>query len=65
MGKTPRSRLFHKTCDLYATLREDGLEPDTIMYGSLIKAAVECGRLDLSEHFAVLTYGLLSTSAPV
>merc|ERR1719460_3237208 len=24
------SRLFHKTCDLYATLREDGLEPDTI-----------------------------------
>ena len=42
------SRLFHKTCDLYATLREDGLEPDTIMYGSLIKAAVECGRLDLS-----------------
>merc|ERR1719174_2354083 len=43
------SRLFHKTCDLYATLREDGLEPDTIMYGSLIKAAVECGRLDLSK----------------
>merc|ERR1719420_2788393 len=43
------SRLFQKTCDLYATLREDGLEPDTIMYGSLIKAAVECGRLDLSK----------------
>jgi len=43
------SRLFHKTCDLYAALREDGLEPDTIMYGSLIKAAVECGRLDLSK----------------
>merc|ERR1719247_3761481 len=43
------SRLFHKTCDLYSTLREDGLEPDTIMYGSLIKAAVECGRLDLSK----------------
>jgi len=43
------SRLFHKTCDLYATLREDGLEPDTIMYGGLIKAAVECGRLDLSK----------------
>merc|ERR1719146_603807 len=43
------SRLFQKTCDLYATLREDGLEPDTIMYGGLIKAAVECGRLDLSK----------------
>jgi pentatricopeptide repeat protein len=43
------SRLFHKTCDLYAALIEDGLKPDTIMYGSLIKAAVECGRLDLSK----------------
>merc|ERR1719331_706391 len=43
------ARLFQKTCDLYATLREDGLTPDTIMYGGLIKAAVECGRLDLSK----------------
>ena len=43
------ARLFQKTCDLYTTLREDGLTPDTIMYGGLIKAAVECGRLDLSS----------------
>jgi len=42
------ARLFHKTCDLYKTLLADGLEPDTVMYGGLIKAAVECGRLDLS-----------------
>jgi len=42
-------RLFHKSCDLYSTLESDGLEPDTVMYGGLIKAAVECGRLDLSR----------------
>jgi pentatricopeptide repeat protein len=42
-------RLFHKSCDLYTTLESDGLEPDTVMYGGLIKAAVECGRLDLSR----------------
>jgi len=43
------TRLFHKTCDLCTMLQEDGLEPDTVMYGGLIKAAVECGRLDLSR----------------
>merc|ERR1719182_820826 len=43
------ARLFHKTCDLYKTLLDEGLEPDTVMYGGLIKAAVECGRLDLSR----------------
>jgi pentatricopeptide repeat protein len=42
-------RLFHKSCDLYQTLESDGLEPDTVMYGGLIKAAVESGRLDLSR----------------
>jgi len=34
---------------LCTMLQEDGLEPDTVMYGGLIKAAVECGRLDLSR----------------
>merc|ERR1719262_1853191 len=44
------ARLFHKTCDLYKQLVADGLEPDTVMYGGLIKAAVECGQLDLSRE---------------
>jgi pentatricopeptide repeat protein len=44
------ARLFHKSCDLANLLAEDNLEPDNIMYGSLIKAAVECGRLDLSRE---------------
>jgi len=42
-------RLFHKTCDLYPKVLEDSLVPDTVMYGCLIKASVEAGRLDLSR----------------
>merc|ERR1719160_893686 len=44
------SRLYHKACDLFPSLVEDGVEPDNVMYGSLIKAAVECGRLDFSRE---------------
>jgi pentatricopeptide repeat protein len=44
------ARLFHKSCDLVKLLAEDNLEPDNVMYGSLIKAAVECGRLDFSRE---------------
>jgi pentatricopeptide repeat protein len=43
------TRQFEKTCDIYTQLTEDGLEPDTVMYGGLIKAAVECGQLELSR----------------
>merc|ERR1719421_978085 len=32
------TRQFEKTCDIYAQLTDDGLEPDTVMYGGLIKA---------------------------
>jgi pentatricopeptide repeat protein len=45
-----QARLYHKACDLFPTLVEDGVEPDNVMYGSLIKAAVECGRLDFSRE---------------
>merc|ERR1719160_1588364 len=44
------SRLYHKACDLFPSLVEDGVEPDNVMYGSLIKAAMECGRLDFSRE---------------
>jgi pentatricopeptide repeat protein len=43
-------RLYHKACDLLPSLLEDGVEPDNVMYGSMIKAAVECGRLDFSRE---------------
>jgi pentatricopeptide repeat protein len=44
------ARLYDKTCDLYETMRKDGVKPDTVVYGSLIKAAVESGRLELARH---------------
>lgn len=44
------SRLFAKTCNLYETMQKDGVKPDTVVYGSLIKAAVESGRLDLARQ---------------
>merc|ERR1719401_938239 len=44
------ARLYHKTCDLYEAMKRDGVEADTVIYGSLIKAAVESGRLELARH---------------
>lgn len=44
------SRLFQKACDLYEAMRKDGVKPDTVVYGSLIKAAVESGRLELARQ---------------
>merc|ERR1719199_528436 len=45
-----QARLYHKACDLFPSLVEDGVEPDNVMYGSMIKAAVECGRLEFSQE---------------
>jgi pentatricopeptide repeat domain-containing protein 1 len=44
------AHLFHKTCDLYELMKQDKIEPDTVTYGCLIKAAVECGRLELARQ---------------
>ncbi|CAK0803472.1 unnamed protein product, partial [Prorocentrum cordatum] len=44
--------MYDKACDLYDQLREDGLEPDSMMYGCLMKFAVECGRTDLSRDLS-------------
>ena len=52
------SGMYGKACDLYDQIRADGLEPDTMMYGCLMKFSVECGRtqlsLELSEKLSVL-----------
>ena len=40
---------YAKACDLYDELIEDGLEPDAVMSGCLMKFAVDCGRVDLSR----------------
>mmetsp|Transcript_117603 Transcript_117603/g.203108 ORF Transcript_117603/g.203108 Transcript_117603/m.203108 type:complete len:1021 (-) Transcript_117603:31-3093(-) len=42
--------LYGKACDLYDQIIAQGLEPDSMMYGCLMKFAVECGRTDLSRE---------------
>lgn len=44
------SGMYDKACDLYDQIVADGLEPDAMMYGCLMKFAVECGRTDLSRE---------------
>jgi len=41
--------MFDKACGLYDEIINDGLEPDSMMYGCLMKFSVECGRTDLSQ----------------
>lgn len=48
--------MYDKACDLYDDVISDGLEPDSMMYGCLMKFATECGRTTLSR--------LLSERAP-
>lgn len=42
--------LYGKACDLYDQIVAEGMEPDSMMYGCLMKFAVECGRTDLSRE---------------
>lgn len=42
--------MYDNACDLYAQIRAEGLEPDSMMYGCLMKFSVECGRTDLSQE---------------
>jgi pentatricopeptide repeat protein len=44
--------MYHKACDLYGHIVEDGLKPDSVMYGCLMKFAVECGRTELSQELS-------------
>lgn len=44
------ARLWAKICDLYGDMRRDGVKPDTVVFGSLIKAAVESGRHELARR---------------
>merc|ERR1719282_2234129 len=44
--------MYDRACNLYDQIRADGLEPDAMMYGCLMKFAVECGRTDLSRELS-------------
>jgi len=46
------SGMYDKACNLYDQILSDGLEPDSMMYGCLMKFAVECGRTELSQALA-------------
>jgi len=43
---------YDKACDLYEQILADGLEPDSMMYGCLMKFAAECGRTQLSRQLS-------------
>jgi len=42
--------MYAKACGLYDEIVAAGMEPDAMMYGCLMKFAVECGRTDLSRE---------------
>jgi pentatricopeptide repeat protein len=44
--------MYNKACDLYAQVVHDGLKPDSVMYGCLMKFAVACGRTELSQELS-------------
>mmetsp|Transcript_66818 Transcript_66818/g.120274 ORF Transcript_66818/g.120274 Transcript_66818/m.120274 type:complete len:1040 (-) Transcript_66818:72-3191(-) len=44
------SNLFNRACGLYNEILADGIEPDQVMYGCLVKFAVKCGCEELSER---------------
>jgi|Transcript_27399 pentatricopeptide repeat protein len=44
--------MYNKACDLYEQIVEHGFEPDSVMYGCLMKFAVECGRTELAQKLS-------------
>jgi len=42
--------LYDKACDLYTEIKGLGMEPDPVMYGSLLKFAVKAGKTALSRE---------------
>jgi pentatricopeptide repeat protein len=44
--------MYSKACDLYEQIKADGLEPDSMMYGCLMKISAECGRTDLTRELS-------------
>jgi pentatricopeptide repeat protein len=49
--------LFDRACNLLEHVLEDGIEPDHVMYGCLVKFAVKCGREDLSDRLFMKAQG--------
>jgi pentatricopeptide repeat protein len=50
-------QLFDKACRLYYDLKADGIEPDKVMYGCLVKFAVKCGQSELVAELSEKVQG--------
>jgi pentatricopeptide repeat protein len=50
--------MYDEACDLYEQIREAGLEPDSMMYGCLMKFSAECGRTELTRELSTKVSGL-------
>lgn len=48
-----QSREFQKACDLRESMQQDGVWPNSVAFGSLIRAAVESGNTDLAQSLFV------------
>lgn len=46
------ARRYEEACDLYDQILADGLEPDSMMYGCLMKFSASCGRSDLTQQLS-------------
>jgi len=44
--------MYNKACDLYAQIVQEGLQPDSVMYGCLMNFAVACGRTELAQELS-------------
>lgn len=44
------ANMYSQACDLYEQILADGMEPDSMMYGCLMKFSAECGRTDLTRQ---------------
>jgi len=49
--------MYGKICDLYHLVLTAGLEPDAVMYGSLLKFAAKAGRTALSQELLLRSEG--------
>jgi pentatricopeptide repeat protein len=44
--------MYDKACNLYDQLKTEGFEPDSMMYGCLMRFSAECGRTELTRELS-------------
>jgi pentatricopeptide repeat protein len=46
--------MYNEACNLYDQIKVEGLEPDSMMYGCLMRFSAECGRTDLTRELSAM-----------